>query len=169
MKVSVLKSILPTVLSAVIATAFTQACSVGSSLVSAQTTETADPIEGLWSSQVTVTNCQTGAVMRSFAALNLFARGGTVIDTDSQPPTGHGPGFGVWTDKGAAQYTSSFQFYRFNTDGSLAGSQQIARTITLAAGGQSFTSDLNVSILDTNGNSIGSACGTETATKAPQS
>lgn len=164
MKGSVLKSILPSVLSAVIASAFTQACSVGNSRVSAQTTEAADPIEGLWSSQVTVTNCQTGAVMRSFAALNLFARGGTVIDTDSQPPTGHGPGFGVWTNSGA-QYTSSFQFYRFNTDGSLAGSQQIARTITLAPGGQSFTSSLNVSILDTNGNSIGSACGTETATR----
>lgn len=166
MKVSALKTILPTVLSAVIATAFTQACSVDGSRVSAQTTEVADPIEGLWSSQVTVTNCQTGAVMRSFAALNLFARGGTVIDTDSQPPTGHGPGFGVWTNTGAAQYTSSFQFYRFNTDGSLAGSQQIARTITLAVSGQSFTSKFNVSILDTNGKSIGSACGTETATKA---
>ena len=167
MKAAFLKTIVPTVLSAVIATALTQACSVGSSLVSAQTTEAADPIEGLWSSQVTVTNCQTGATMRSFAALNLFARGGTVIDTDSQPPTGHGPGFGVWTNSGGSQYTSSFQFYRFNTDGSLAGSQQITRTITLS--GQTFTSKLNVSILDVNGNSIGTACGTETATKSQQS
>lgn len=165
MKAAFLKTVLPTVLSAVIATAFTQACSVGGSRVSAQTTEAADPIEGLWSSQVTVTNCQTGATMRSFAALNLFARGGTVIDTDSQPPTGHGPGFGVWTNSGGSQYTSSFQFYRFNTDGSLAGSQQIARTITLTSGGQTFTSKLNVSILDVNGNSTGSACGTETATR----
>lgn len=166
MKIDVLKTVLPTVLSAVIATAFTQACSVGNSRVSAQTTEAVDPIEGLWSSQVTVTNCQTGAVMRSFAALNLFARGGTVVDTDSQPPTGHGPGFGVWTNSGSAQYTSSFQFYRFNTDGSLAGSQEIARTITLAVDGKTFTSKFNVSILDVNGNSTGSACGTETATKA---
>lgn len=164
MKASVLKTILPTVLSAVIATAFTQACSLDSPRVLAQITE-ADPIEGLWSSQVTVTNCQTGAVMRSFAALNLFARGGTVMDTDSQPPTGHGPGLGNWTNTGAGQYTSSFQFYRFNTDGSLAGSQQIARTITLAADSESFTSKLNVTALDTNGNSIGTACGTETATK----
>lgn len=164
MRVSVLKTILPTVLSAIIATAFTQACSIDSSRVLAQITE-ADPIEGLWSSQVTVTNCQTGAVMRTFAALNLFGRGGTILDTDSQPPTGHGPGLGNWKNAGLSQYSSSFQFYRFNTDGSLAGSQQIARTITLAGDGQSFTSKLNVTILDTNGNSIGSACGTETATR----
>jgi DNA-binding winged helix-turn-helix (wHTH) protein len=56
-----------------------------------------------------------------------------------------------------------------NTDGSLAGSQQIARTINLAPDGKTFTSKFNVSILDVNGNSTGSACGTETATKALQS
>jgi|SRR5271163_2030883 len=169
MKTTLLKTVLPTVLSAVIATALIQACSMGSSQVSAQAADVADPIEGVWSSQVTITNCSTGATLRSFTALNLFARGGTMEDTDSQPPTGHGPGLGVWTDSGSSQYASSFQFFRFNTDGSLAGSQQIARTITLATDAQSFTSKINVTVLDASGNTTATACGTETAMKAPQS
>jgi hypothetical protein len=171
MKAHAIKSILPAVFAAAIATTFIQACSV-EQRVSAQSAEAVDPIEGLWSSQVIITDCH-GTATRTFSALNLFGRGGTVVDADSQPPTSHGPGLGVWASAGkshdsppAPQYSSSFKLFRFNTDGSFAGYQQIARTITLAKDGQSFTSTITASALDTNGNPVGNAaCGTEAATK----
>lgn len=171
MKAQTVKSILSAVFAAAIATTFTQGCSIERTVL-AQSAEAVDPIEGLWSSQVIITDCH-GTTMRTFSALNLFGRGGTVVDVDSQPPTGHGPGLGVWASAGRSQssptspqYSSSFELFRFNTDGSFAGYQQIGRTISLAPDGQSFTSTISAAMLDTSGNPIGNpACGTEKATK----
>jgi hypothetical protein len=160
--------VIPTLLSTLVATLLIQACSTASTGVAAQTAAN-DPIEGLWSSQVTVTNCTSGATLRSFSALNLFIHGGTLTDTDSQIPTGHGPGFGTWKSTSTGSYASTIQFFRFNSDGSLAGSQTIARTITLNSAGSSFTSTLNVQVLDPTGAVLSTACGTETSTHEPQS
>ena len=38
-------------------------------------------LEGTWRVQVTVIDCQTGAVLRTFPALFAFAKGGTVTNT----------------------------------------------------------------------------------------
>jgi hypothetical protein len=121
-------------------------------------------IEGAWISQVAITNCQ-GTTERQFQALNLFHAGGTLTDTDNQPPATHGPAFGTWRSHGDGMYSSVFVFYRFNSDGSLAGSNRVQRTITLGADRNSFTSTIEVSVLDPSGTSVGSACGAETAAR----
>jgi hypothetical protein len=124
----------------------------------------ADPIVGPWSSQVTITDCH-GTTTRQFQALNLFQEGGTLTDTDSQPPSSHGPALGSWASQGGGMYSSLFEFYRFNADGTLAGSNRVQRTATLGAGSNSFTSTITVSVLDPTGTTLMSACGTETATR----
>jgi hypothetical protein len=44
-------------------------------------------LEGTWRVQVSVKDCQTGAVQRSFPALLAFAKGGTLTQaTAGQPP-----------------------------------------------------------------------------------
>lgn len=150
--------ILPAALGALLV----QACT---SSTSAQSNDTADPIEGLWNSQVTIANCQSGAVMRQFQAMNLFMRGGTLADTDVQAPSAHGPAFGTWQTSGAAQYSSVFQLFRYNPDGSFAGANRVTRTITLATDGNSFTSTIAVDVDDPTGATLSSACGTETGTR----
>ena len=121
-------------------------------------------IEGAWSSEVTITNCQ-GTTERQFQALNLFQAGGTLTDTDNQPPTTHGPAIGTWRHHGGATFSSVFQFYRFNSDGSFAGSNRVERTITMGADRNSFTSTIDVSVLDPMGTQVGAACGSETAAR----
>ncbi|HTS81857.1 MAG TPA: hypothetical protein VMH40_14745 [Myxococcaceae bacterium] len=113
---------------------------------------------------MTITDCQ-GTTTRQFQALNLFHDGGTVSDTDSQPPTTHGPAFGTWQSQGGGTYGSVFQFFRFNSDGSVAGSNRVQRTITLGADGKSFTSTISISVLNPVGTQVSTACGTETAAR----
>jgi hypothetical protein len=160
---SLLKSVAATTLPAAVAVIVMQACTDSTS---AQSTEAKDPIEGVWVSQVTITNCQTGATMRQFAALNMFNHGGTLADTDTQPPTSHGPAFGTWQNSSGPQYTSGFQLFRFNADGSFAGTNKVTRTITLGPGGNTFTSMLSITVEDPTGSTASTACGTETATRA---
>lgn len=162
MNEKLLKSIHMMALLAVVLALLAQACT---SSTSAQSSDAMDPIEGLWNSQVTVTNCQTGAVMRQFQAMNLFIHGGTVTDTDVQPPSTHGPAFGTWQASGGAQYTSVFQLYRYNPDGSFAGANKVTRSITLGVDGNSFNSTLAIDVEDPTGATLSSTCGTETATR----
>jgi hypothetical protein len=160
---SSLKSIAAATLPAALAVIVTQACTDSTS---AQPTAATDPIEGVWNSQVTITNCQTGAIMRQFAALNLFIHGGSLVDTDTQPPASHGAAFGTWLNSNGPQYASTFELFRFNADGSFAGTNKVARTITLSAGGAAFTSSFSVTVEDPEGATLSTACGTETATRA---
>ena len=163
MRQSILKSIAVTTLPVAVAVIVSQACT---SSTSAQSDGNKDPIEGLWNSQVTISDCQTNAVTRQFVAMNLFIRGGTLTDTDVQPPASHGPAFGTWQNTGTMQYTSMFRLFRFNADGSYAGSNKVTRTITLSTDANAFTSTLAVDVEDPAGASVASACGTETATRA---
>lgn len=139
-----------------------QACN--SSPANAQTPSTPDPLIGAWSSKVTITDCH-GTTMRQFQSMNLFHEGGTLTDTDSQPPTSHGPALGTWASQGAGMYSSVFDLYRFNSDGSLAGANRVQRTITLDTASNTFTSTFTVSVNDPTGANLSNACGTETAAR----
>jgi hypothetical protein len=119
-------------------------------------------IEGVWMSQVTITDCN-GTTQRAFSALNMFHAGGTLTDTDNQPPASHGPGFGTWWSRGGGKFKSVFQFFRFNPDGSFAGSNSVEREITLDADDDAFTSKITVTVINPAGVKVGAACGTETA------
>lgn len=126
----------------------------------------ADALVGLWDSQVTLTDCN-GHTLVSFEAHEMFHAGGTLTSTDNTPPGRQGPGFGTWKRAGRTTFTAPFQFFNFNADGTFSGTQKIARTITVAADGNSYTSEVNFGSYDPNGNLLFSGCGTETATRIP--
>ena len=138
-----------------------EACN--SSIARAQT-GTVDPLVGAWNSQVTITDCH-GTTMRQFESLNLFHDGGTLSDTDTQPPASHGPAFGTWAAQGGGAYSSVFQLFRFNADGTFAGSNYVQRTITLGADTNSFTTTFTVAVNGPTGANLMNACGTETAAR----
>jgi hypothetical protein len=124
-----------------------------------------DPIEGVWESAVTITDCTSGAVLRTFKGAGLFARSGAVTADNSNPPLTRSTAFGQWRKGSGQSYSTSFRFFRFNPDGSLAGTQRLQRAITLAADGNSFTGTVTGQVVDNAGVVLAPVCGTETAAR----
>src|SRR5450755_4132624 len=136
MKKIILRSIIPMMAVA--------AVSVASAAVPPQQSA---PLQGVWDSQVTLTDCN-GNTLAAFRAFEIFHQGGTLTSTDNTPPTLHGPGLGTWERVNGRKYTSPFQFFNFNPDGSFAGVQKIDRVIQLAADGNSYTSTVTFGAYD---------------------
>ncbi len=121
-------------------------------------------LEGTWRVQVSVKDCQTGAVQRSFPALFAFAKGGTLTEaTAGQPPSLFTPGFGVWRHTGGNTYSAVFEAFVFNPTGVWIATHRFTRVIDLDRGGDEFTDTIKLEILDTSGNLIAPGCGSSTA------
>ncbi len=123
-------------------------------------------LEGSWNVQVTGRNCQTGAAIRTFPSMLTFMRGGTMVEWGSATvPSTRGSGQGVWSNQFDLSYSSSFQFFRFNADGTLAGRQIVRQQIVLNPFDGSFTSTAIAQILDAGGNVIATNCSTGIGTR----
>jgi hypothetical protein len=163
MKLTSLKTYTLVAMSAAATTLALQACGGDANAQSAATD--ANPIEGAWESTVTIKDCTSGAVLTTFTGESLFHRGGTLTADNSTPVQTRGLGMGTWAQTGTGAYTAQFHFLRFNIDGSLAGSQKVVRTITMAADAQSLTSTIAAQQLDVNGALLQPICGSETGTR----
>lgn len=142
-----------------------QACGGGSDAM-AQSASDADAIEGAWQSAVTIRDCTSGAVLRSFTGFTVLHRGGTASATNNLPPASNGPAYGSWKRGSApSNYTTTLRFFRFNPDGSFAGAQNLTRTLTLAADGRSLSGTLSSQVVDPAEVVLQTGCGTETATR----
>lgn len=127
----------------------------------------ASDIVGAWEFQVHVVNCATGQTFGQFRAASLFNAGGTMLDTNTAPPTSRGPGFGVWTfDRSTGRYVVDMRLYRYNADGSFAGTTQLRRVLALSADGASASGTFTGQILGPAEQLIASTCGEETGVRA---
>ena len=141
-------------------------CGGDAGISSAVAADAADPIEGVWESAITIKDCSNAAVLRTFKGLTLFHRGGSLNADNSAPTTTRGAAFGNWRRGAAAgSYTANFVFFRFNADGSYAGSQKVARTFSLGADNNSLTGTLEGSLLDPAGVVLAPVCGSEIAAR----
>jgi hypothetical protein len=121
-------------------------------------------LEGTWRVQVSVRDCQTGAVLRAFPALFAFAKGGTLTETTAgQSPALFTPGFGVWRHTKGQTYTAVNEVFVFNPAGVWIQTHRFTRTIDLDRGANDFTDTIKLEILDTSGNLIAPGCGTSVA------
>jgi hypothetical protein len=122
-------------------------------------------LEGVWDVTVTIRD-SAGNPMQSFRAMNMYIRGGVFEEFGTRnPPEWRGPGMGVWRPEGGDRYSALLEFFRFNVDGTFAGTQKVTRTIELSAGLDSLTSNATIQILDINGQLVQSGYATETATR----
>ncbi len=98
-------------------------------------------LEGSWIVQVTQVNCQDGAALGSpFLSLLTFERGGTMVETTSNPmffPAVRGPGHGVWKRDHQGFNAVTVAFITLN--GVLTKTQTITQWIILDSDGNSFT------------------------------
>lgn len=124
-----------------------------------------DRIEGVWDSQVSIVDCQSGTVVASFRGLGMFIRGGSLTQTNTMPPALSSPSFGRWERISPGHYTATFRFFRFLPDGSFTGVQKVTRQIQLDPGGKTFTGEVSFETYDTAGNLIATGCGTETSAR----
>lgn len=139
-----------------------QACGGGAM---AQASGDADPIEGVWESDVTIKDCATGTVLRTFKGVGLFHRGGSLTADNSLPRAAQGIALGNWRHDGGPSYTAYARFLRFNPDGSLAGSQKLQRNFTLAADANNFAGTVTGQVIDGGGAVLQPICGSETAVR----
>ncbi len=123
--------------------------------------QTAPTLEGSWNVLVTPRNCMTGVPMGTNPAMLTFNQGGTMHEAASRiAPSLKASGHGVWirTSEFHPQYTATFQFFRFNADGTYAGRQIVRQQIELNPDGNSFTSSATAQVLDVNGNVTANNC-----------
>jgi hypothetical protein len=139
-----------------------QACGGGAI---AQTTSDVDVIEGVWDSTITIKDCTTNAVMKTFKGAGMFHRGGTLSADNSMPPPSRGAAMGIWKRGTGSNYTANMWFMRFNADGTLAGTQKVQRALVLGADSNSLTGTLTLQIIDASGAVVQQGCGSETAVR----
>jgi hypothetical protein len=131
-------------------------------VVSAQ----ARAIEGVWVPTVTIRDCQTGAPVVSFLAMESYIQGGSYIGESATVPVRRATGFGTWQHTGGRNFTALRQFFTYNPDGSPAGRLKISTNIRLSADGGSFRASDRAELSDLNGNVIrDDICSTQEATR----
>jgi hypothetical protein len=121
-------------------------------------------LNGLWNVSVTIRNCDTGEVIRNLRALNLFVHDGSMSETSSNSRRSNS--LGVWRHLQDNIYTSMFEFFRYNPDGSFATTARVIRRIELNADGTQFVTTGTVEDFDSQNVRVSVGCSTETAVRA---
>ncbi|PYX30490.1 MAG: hypothetical protein DMG80_12190 [Acidobacteria bacterium] len=123
-------------------------------------------LQGAWRLQLTVRDCQTGAVLRTFPALGTFAKGGTLtLTTAGQPPSLSTPSMGIWRQTGHHTYSAVSEAFVFSPAGDWIQTHRLTRAIQIGDDTDDFTDTVALQIFDTNGNLIVTGCATTVATR----
>jgi hypothetical protein len=135
------------------------------------TREQARRIEGVWLPIVTITDCQTHAVITTFPSMEIYVRGGGFVGFGAVQKSDQ-VGMGAWRHVGGRNYTSEYQFFGYAPapvgapDGAPDGTLlKISAAIRLNAAGTAFTSSQTADLLDPAGNVVARICGTRQATR----
>ena len=96
---------------------------------------------------------------RNISSMFTFSRGGTFWEAGTQmSPSLRSPSHGVWSHESGRLYTTAFQFFRFNANGTLAGRLIARQEIEVSEDGESYTATSTSQVLDVNGNVIATNC-----------
>ena len=118
-------------------------------------------LEGVWNVSVSVTDCNTGAVIRTVHSIQAYHHDGTVAETANT--ASRGMSLGVWKAAGQGTYSDSFYFYRYTSTGTFASLAHATDTITLGHDAGQYTSIGHVQDFDANGNLLSTGCVIHTA------
>jgi hypothetical protein len=123
-------------------------------------------LEGTWNVRVSITNCQTGGVIRSFDSLGQFMPGGTLLDSTSGTAQAlKTPGEGVWEHTTGPNYRFKFKSFTFDATGNYTGYTVIQHNATLANTGDSYESSGTLEVYNPAGVLVATGCSTTTATR----
>jgi hypothetical protein len=165
MKSNICKTLFTMVITGICVLSFAEAAS-------AQTEDwdfAARRLEGSWTVQVTLRNCQTGSALGApFFSLLTFGRGGTLLESTENPmffPGVRGPGHGVWSHTGHRSFRAlSTAFITLN--GVLVKTQTITQKIEMGENPNSFTTpSASVVFVPADGGPTVTGCATATGTR----
>ncbi len=125
-------------------------------------------IEGPWIGDVSVRDCQTGAVIRTVRELALFIHDGSFTQagaTITGSPNPRTSAIGAWRHATGKTYNATFQFIGLTPVGTFATMALGTRIIEL--NDDQWTSQDTVRFLDASGNVLGTVCSTVAAVRAP--
>jgi hypothetical protein len=118
-------------------------------------------LEGTWYTEVTVHDCQSGAILRTFPAFNTFAQGGTLTDTTTAvSPALRSPGHGTWERTGHRAFKSMSVAFLFSPTGVWTGTQRITQEIHIGSDRDQADSDASSQVFDTKGVLTATLCPT---------
>ena len=142
---------------------------LGSGLTAtAQSLNAASPngLEGTWRVQLTVSDCQTGQVLRTFPALFAFAKGGTLTYTTAgQLPSATTTGLGVWKHTNGHSYSAVSEVFIFSPAGAWIQTHRLTRSIEIDNDADEFTDIVALQIFDTSGNQLVAGCATSVGSR----
>ncbi len=118
---------------------------------------------GTWVVQATITNC-SGTTLESFSKGVSINAGGTQSDTSSSSLY-RAVGLGVWEHIQRNEFVYAARFFRFNPDGTPAGSVRAKWTVLMGDDGNDYTATGAIQIVLPNGTVVANLCGTETGTR----
>ena len=126
-------------------------------------------IEGVWLPIVTITDCQTQAVIATFPSMEIYVRGGGYIGFGAVTQSDQ-IGMGAWRHTGGGNYTAHDQFFGYTPFGAPNGTPdgtllRVSATVQLNAAGTEFSSSQTADVVDAAGNVLAQVCGTRTATR----
>jgi hypothetical protein len=125
-------------------------------------------IEGVWLANLTSINCQTRVPLPGITlrGLFMFSHDGSLTTEAAffAPSPRRSSGLGEWRHAQAHTYTATFQFFRYNADGSFFSMRKV--TLTIDRNGDQFTSSDKVEEFNADNVLVSTGCATETATRA---
>lgn len=144
----------------------------GSSLLRAQASQATPPLErqllGTWDTLASVRDCASGAVLRTFPALNSFMPGGVLIDTTTaSAPSLRSPGHGTWSHVGNRTYRAYSLAFLFDPTGAFVGTQSISQAIEIGDDPNQFASRATIRLVDMATGTATARCATAVARRMP--
>jgi hypothetical protein len=96
-------------------------------------------VAGVWDVTATVTNCQTGALIRTVHSLQNFSPDGTFSETANTLL--RGSSVGVWSrsQAGPGKYSATYFFFRYLPTGAFASTAQSIDMVTVSEDGTHFS------------------------------
>jgi hypothetical protein len=112
-------------------------------------------LDGVWTVSVTVTDCTSGALIRTVRSLQAFHNDGSMVETAGTASRGISEG--TWRPAEEHEYDATYWFFRYTANGTFASIAKVTDKIKLEPDGK-FTSAGTVEDFDANGNSISLGC-----------
>jgi hypothetical protein len=124
-----------------------------------------DRIVGLWDTQVSVLNCNTGVPIANFRGLTKYELGGTAQIVPSTNPTALSAHVGIWSYVQENSYQLAFKMFRFDTAGNNIGWQIVRFDVAINEDATEEAASGRAEIFDSSGNKVGMSCPTLTGTR----
>ena len=123
-------------------------------------------LAGVWDSQVTLRNCETGAAIRTFASIANFNKGGTFLgSTSGLPQSVRTPEHGVWAHISGNLYRFKFKVFNFAGNPTGVGYSILTHDVELDQSGDTYYSYGTVKHYTMEGAQTGQGCSDAVGTR----